>query len=65
MTAIQFARENIHQQVRDEIRRLSVAHIRITLETAIGNWQFLFEMGRYSEARAYWRSTVMPMMEGT
>lgn len=61
MTAIQIARENIHEAVRDEIRRLSVAHIRITFETALGNWQYLFEQGRYTEARAYWWSTVEPL----
>lgn len=61
MTALQAAREDIHAAVRDEIRRLSVAHIRITLDVALSNWAYLFEQGRYSEARAYWWSTVEPL----
>jgi hypothetical protein len=32
-----------------------------SLDVAIENWQYLFEQGRFSEARAYWWSTVEPL----
>lgn len=61
MTALQSARNDIHAAVRDEIRRLAVAHVRITLAVALDNYYYLFEQGRYREARAYWWSTVEPL----
>ena len=61
MTALQAARIDIHDAVRDEIRRLSVAHIRITLAVALDNWAYLFAQGRYGEARAYWFQVVEPL----
>lgn len=61
MTAIKAAREDIHHALRCEIRRLSVAHIVYTLDVALSNWEYLFEQGRFTEARAYWWSTVEPL----
>lgn len=54
MTALQIARENIHEACRDEIRRLSVVHVRVSLETALDNWQYLFTQCRFREARQWW-----------
>lgn len=54
MTALQSARNDIHEALRDEIRRLSVAHIVITAEAAFNNWEIRFEQGRWTEAREWW-----------
>lgn len=54
MTALQSARNDIHEACRDEIRRLEVAHIVYTAETALSNWEHLFFSGQFSAARVWW-----------
>lgn len=54
MTATQAARRDIHEAVRDEIRRLSVAHITYTADVAYSNWEYCFQNGEYRRARTWW-----------
>jgi hypothetical protein len=54
MTALHAARNDIHDACRDEIRRLSVAHITYTADVALANWEHLFFSGRFSAARGWW-----------
>lgn len=48
------ARTDIHEGIAADIRACSAAHVRITLDVAIANWQFFFEQGRGAEARSWW-----------
>lgn len=54
MTALHAARNDIHDACRDEIRRLSVAHITYTADVALSNWEYMFFSGQYTAARGWW-----------
>lgn len=53
MTTAQ-ARTAIHETIAADIRACSVAHVRITLDVALANWEYFYQDGRYSEARVWW-----------
>ena len=61
MNALQIARCDILSEMRDTIRKHSVIHVKITLQVAIDNFFFLFEQGRYQDARHYWFQVVEPL----
>jgi hypothetical protein len=53
MTTATLARD-IKQGIADDIRRVAVAHTRITLDVALSNWNYFFQQGRGAEARVWW-----------
>lgn len=48
------ARRDILAAISSDIRRVSGAHVEVTLDVALSNWEYFFEGGRWTEARTWW-----------
>lgn len=55
---------NIKAEIARDIRHCAPAHTRITMATALHNWAYFFDQGRYTEAKAWWAVVHDLMIEG-